>query len=214
MGSSVKSEHASKHMKLLLTLASLVALGQAGDLESLLESKDAATKLLRSKRDIKGIDPDEWCKGRLASPECWHEFTELVWQPLRFPSRNQVKAKEGRKLYWCVVGCNLRDDAADWVGKAHEEKREKREEFLDAGLDLGQGVGKFYDACQQCCQHIPVGLRGLDKVKQSCPEFNSVEIQKFVKSNIVEPTVQAAPVESETVQSETDQSATVDNIEQ
>jgi len=190
-------------MKLLLTLASLAALGQAAlDLESLFAPKDEATKLLRAQRDLKGIDPDEWCKGKLASPECWHEFTELVWQPLRFKSSNQVSAKQGRKLYWCVMGCNIKDDVADWYGKAHEEKRETREEFLETNVIQGQS--KFLPSCQHCCKHIPVSLRQLPKVKSSCPEFNEARVQSEAKVQSKatvqsEPTAQPeATVESET----------------
>merc|ERR1711997_214300 len=167
-----------KKMKLqLATLASLASLAMANDLENILESKDSAVKMLRSKRTLNKLDPDEWCKNELKSPECWHDFTEIVWQPARL--NNAVKAKEGRKLYWCVVGCNLKDNAADLVGKAYEEKRETREEFLETGIDLGQGRGNFYTGCEQCCKHIPESMRSLGKVQKACPQFSTeIEVEE------------------------------------
>merc|ERR1711972_193290 len=184
MGSVSQLKRANTHtkntiaMKLQLALASLAALAAATDLENLLESKDKAVKMLRTKRKAttrKGsVDPDEGCKNELRDPECWHEFTELTWQPARF--NNAVSRKEGQKLYWCVVGCNLKDSAADWVGKAYEEKRETREEFIDTGLDLGNGVGKFFTGCPKCCQHIPTSLRNLPKVQKACPQFQQESV--------------------------------------
>merc|ERR1711879_73165 len=156
-----------------LALASLAAIAHANDLEGFLQSKDSAVKMLRAKRQARNfaLDPDEWCKGKLGAPECWHEFTETVWQPLRF--QNLVEKKEGQNLYWCVVGCNLKDQADDFVGNAYEEKREVREEFQQTGIDLGAGKGKFYAGYKQCCKHIPKSLWGMEKVQQACPELRT-----------------------------------------
>merc|ERR1739845_15008 len=99
MGTNTQNKKQSKKMKLQVALASLTALATANVLEDLTESRDTAAKVLRSKRALGRIDPDEWCRGDLKHPRCWEDFTELVWQPLRI--NNAVSREEGRKLYWC-----------------------------------------------------------------------------------------------------------------
>jgi len=82
---------------------------------------------------------------------------------------NMVGKAEGWPLYWCVKKCNIADSGKDFVGTAHEEKREKREEFCETMGDT-DGCNAVENGCPQCCEKIPDKLIcALKKVEVACP---------------------------------------------
>ena len=148
----------------VLLAAGGIAAAKASE-DSIFQSKQSAIAQLRSKR---GVDPDEWCGNSLKNPSCWEEFAETVWKPMQF--NNLVGRSEGWPLYWCVKKCNVGDSAKDFVGVAHEEKREKKEEFCETMGDT-DGCSKVEVGCPECCEKIPDKLIcALEKVKVACPK--------------------------------------------
>ena len=154
-------------LKQAISAVLLVAAAKASE-DSIFQSKENAISQLRSKR---GVDPDEWCGNTLKNPSCWEEFAESVWKPLNW--NNMVSKSEGWPLYWCVKKCNIGDVGADFIGKAHEEKREKKEEFCESMGDTDGCANrkKTEVGCPKCCDKIPEKLIcALNKVKDACPK--------------------------------------------
>merc|ERR1712117_276501 len=157
-------------MKTISSFFALIAIANASKLDSILQSKEQAATKLRARRGIS--DPDEWCGKTLKNPSCWEEFAETVWKPGKsiFGS-TMVSKDEGWPLYWCVKKCNSGDFWKDFVGIAHEEKREKKEEYCES---MPADSCKIPDVgCPQCCEKIPKSLRNLEKVKKACPNLYS-----------------------------------------
>merc|ERR1719378_102116 len=145
-----------------MKLLSLTLIGFASaDLGDIVKSKQDANEVFRVKRGI--FDSDTWCKNNLKAPECWSEFTENVWQPLR--PNNAVSRKEVRGLYWCVKKCTVKNFFLDFAGQSYEEKREKREEFLEVQPDAAK---RFVTGCPKCCKKIPSQFHDLHKVQRAC----------------------------------------------
>ena len=153
----------------VLLAAGGIAAAKASE-DSIFQSKQSALAQLRSKRGVNGITISElakmvkydlsrhddheqkWCGKSLKHPSCWEEFAETVWKPMQF--NNTVGRSEGWPLYWCVKKCNVGDSAKDFVGVAHEEKREKKEEFCETMGDT-DGCSKVEVGCPECCEKIP-----------------------------------------------------------
>ena len=145
----------------------LIAFANASKLDSILQSKEQAASKLRARRGLG--DPDEWCGNTLKNPSCWEEFAETVWKPTKIFG-SLVNKKEGWPLYWCVKKCNTGDFWKDFIGSAHEEKREKREEYCETMGENSDGCDQPEVGCPQCCDKIPKQLLCLQKIKQACPE--------------------------------------------
>merc|ERR1712038_78518 len=149
-------------------LFAFIVLANATKLDSILESKQEASTRFRTQRGIR-LDPDEWCLGKLKHPRCWKLFAKSVWSPYRWFGNNLVTRAEGRPFYWCTYWCKSGDWWKDWVGKAHEEKREKKEEFCEAVP--ADACNEPENGCKHCCEKIPKSLACLNKVKKACPGF-------------------------------------------
>ena len=137
-------------MKLLLTVLSMLILKQASSIANFV-TKEKANSLLgldeeyyaRSRRGIMGKSVKSvqkrwknYCK--FNSVEKWNEFKDDV-------EETNLPEKEVDRLEKCTFRCARKDEAADLVGKAYEEKREKQEE-----------KGKpFVAACPQCFMFVP-----------------------------------------------------------
>merc|ERR1712050_183127 len=168
MGTSLFGTHNlnKQKMKTITSLFTLIAIANASKLDSILQSKEQAASNLRARRGL--FDKDEWCGNTLKNPQCWEEFAETVWKPTKVFG-SLVGRKEGWPLYWCVKKCNTGDSLKDLVGKAHEEKREKKEEYCETMQ--GNGCDAPEVGCPQCCDKIPKKLLcALDKVKDACLE--------------------------------------------
>merc|ERR1719163_1810716 len=159
-------------MKLAIaSLFAIIAVANASNnvLDSILESKEKSSSNFLKPRVRRTLDPDEWCLGTLKNPRCWRIFAKSIWKPIRIIGQNLVTRKEGRPLYWCTKWCKTGDWFKDFAGVAHEEKREKKEEYCETmdtpGCDIPE-VG-----CAHCCAKIPKALACLDKVKDACPSF-------------------------------------------
>merc|ERR1712117_24224 len=168
MGNFIVTITLNKHkMKIaVVSFFAFIVLANATSLDSILESKEKAASRLRARRSL---DPDEWCLGTLKNPRCWKNFAKAVWKPARIIGQNLVTRAEGRDLYWCTVGCKVGDGFKDLVGTAHEEKREKKEEYCEAMQNDACVLPEV--GCAQCCDKIPKSLACLDKVKNACPAF-------------------------------------------
>merc|ERR1712046_287491 len=150
MGNFIVTITLNKHkMKFaVVSFFAFIVLANATSLDSILESKEEAASRLRARRSL---DPDEWCLGTLKNPRCWKNFAKALWKPVRIVGQNLVKRKEGRPLYWCTKWCKTGDWWKDFFGKAHEEKREKKEEYCET---LGQTTECQLPevGCAHCCE--------------------------------------------------------------
>merc|ERR1712046_442797 len=175
MGTFIVISTVNKH-RMKLAIASLFAIivvaNASNGLDSIFESKEKAASNFLKPRARLGLDPDEWCVGTLKNPRCWRIFAKSLWKPVRIVGQNLVKRKEGRPLYWCTKWCKTGDWWKDFFGKAHEEKREKKEEYCET---LGQTTECQLPevGCAHCCEKIPKSLACLEKVKAACPDFYS-----------------------------------------
>ena len=159
-------------MKLaVFSFFAILVVANASNLDSILESKEHASSNFLKPRARRALDPDEWCLNSLKNPRCWKIFAKSVWKPVRIIGQNLVTRSEGRGLYWCAKGCKYGDFFKDLVGKAHEEKREKKEEYCESintdSCELPE-VG-----CAHCCEKIPKSLACLQKVRDACPAFSA-----------------------------------------
>merc|ERR1712178_21345 len=171
MGGPVSfNTNSNKNMQTLLclTFAAIVSFAQASKLDSIIQSKQAANSQIRAKRGI--FDPDAMCQGTLRNPSCWEEFAETVWKPTKIFS-SLVSRKEGWPLYWCVKQCNTIDSARDLIGTAHEEKREKKEEFCES-MPTTEQCQAVEVGCPKCCEKIPTSVICVKKVHDACPDLD------------------------------------------